>query len=243
MSCGTIDPAGECGCPSPSNSCEGSDCDTLHCERDPVSVGGSATWCRGSSCGEYNDCSTASLSCDCDSGLNECSGSCPTCWDSGWTYGVCGGSSGGVICGSTQKIKTRTVMPSGCEGRAAAECSGCDSSCDTTCGCDTGSYCGPCGKDPCFSVGQCVSECSSCTNVWTCNAASDSSCLTETCADLGCGQTDDCGTYCGDCIPSCSPPACGVGLTCIGSACGDTCPIDKPTQCLSGEQIVCCNNP
>ncbi len=40
----------------------------------------------------------------------------------------------------------------------------------------------------------------------------------------------------------CTPPACGSGLTCYGSACGSSCSSGY-TQCLSGSQVVCCMPP
>lgn len=152
MSCSTIN---SCGCPDPetpalSSQCAGTNCEVLHCERDPLSVGGGTTWCRSLSCGEYHDCSTSTLSCDCETGFNECSGSCPLCWNNDWVSQGCEGGS--------EKF-TRDVKPSGCTGDTAYNINGCNPSCDPCqcdycancdpCGCSYGPNCGTCGWDEC----------------------------------------------------------------------------------------------
>lgn len=206
MSCGTIN---TCGCAPPEtpalfNECAGSNCEVLHCDRDPASVGGSTTWCRGLSCGDYHDCSTESLSCDCNTRFNECSGSCPTCWSNDWSSGACGGSAGGVACGATQRIRTRTVMPSGCTNNA--ECTGCDPSCDTTCGCVTGSNCGPCGFD-CCPVNGGWSDWSGCSVA--CGGGTQSRACTNPAPS--CGGADCAGDSTQECNTQACPPPPGGG--------------------------------
>lgn len=211
MSCGAINPADKCWCSAGpytgSYACEGSNCDVLHCDRDQDYN----TYCREISCGEYHDCSSASLPCDCDSGLNECQGTCPSCWSGDWADQGCEGG---------KRKYTREVKPTGCTNDVAYDPYGCDAACDP-CACNRGPYCGSCGHDACYSIGECVSGCSSCTDIWTCNAQRDENCLTQTCASLGCGNTDACGAYCGDCPPqettgNCYDPSsgsCSSGVT------------------------------
>lgn len=143
------------------------------CSSDDTSKtvdGNDNTHCRSLSCTDYRNCADGGgLLCACDTG-NKCSDgglseeSCPLCWaDPVWTVGACGGSADGVSCGSTQKIKTRTVLPFDCTN--TAECSSCDPDCDI-CNCDKGPDCGTCGHDPRNECGTCgepdLNECGLC---------------------------------------------------------------------------------
>ncbi len=150
MSCGTINPADKCGCPSSSYACEGSDCDTLHCERDP----NPNTQCRDN-CDKYGDCSSIS-SCACNTPLNGCEGTC-YCNPGTWTdSGGCGGIAGdGTDCNWDSVPQSKTYDPVTCHSadyrcdyRAPSICQ-CvpDTSC-TSLGCGVsdscGTYCGDC---------------------------------------------------------------------------------------------------
>lgn len=154
MSCGTINPADKCWCPadSPAASyaCEGSNCDTLHCDRDTSAD----TQCKDD-CGKYGSCSTTS-SCECGSGSDACEGSC-SCDPEEWEdTGGCGDitEDGKEDCDWNEKPQKQEYTPSGCSSteyrceaqseevcpepatdscrsRCRDQASGC--SCDTTC--------------------------------------------------------------------------------------------------------------
>ena len=103
------------------------------------------------------------------------------------------------------------------------------------------------------SGGSCIAVSCPSTACWSSYKLLSPGCTGSTCYQANDGTSSSCYyssyEYCpggcsgGSCIaPSCSPPACGSGLTCYASACGSSCSSGY-TQCLSGSQVVCCNTP
>ena len=132
-----------CGCSPAANACTGTDCQTLHCDRDSQfeSKTGTKTTCKNQ-CSKYGDCLQTS-SCACDSGLEACQGSC-YCNPKPTYTGSCGGES----CSSSARPIYRDYDPPACHASEFLGCTACDASCDP-CSCSYGPKCGACGWDEC----------------------------------------------------------------------------------------------
>tara|TARA_Y100000310_G_C20701313_1_gene830202 strand:+ start:7641 stop:9386 length:1746 start_codon:yes stop_codon:yes gene_type:complete len=171
MSCTGV-AANTCGCPSRDEpgdeyACQGSDCETFHCNRDPIVAGEKDTQCMDD-CNKYGDCDGTS-SCSCDSPLVACEGRC-YCNPQGWEdTGDCGEArDDGVTCDWNEVPRKHEYNPSSCSStdydcdpRPIEECpcipetSCADLGCGNTDSCDN--FCGPCPvplPPPCAGDGE-----------------------------------------------------------------------------------------
>jgi hypothetical protein len=199
----TCNDAGSCGCSDTTSACEGADCETFHCSRDPDSYkidndqyDGSETHCKSENCGYYDDssghsCSGAS-SCQCDGG-NACQGDC-TCDSVDAPTGSC--SVEGFDCGISEVVEV--TYPYGCERNPSKKCGACVPECDLECGCQVGP---PAGWS---DWSECSKECGGGTQTRTCTNPE------PTCGGAGCvGDSEQvCNTQvcpgtvcCGECNP------------------------------------------
>ncbi len=206
MSCGTINPADKCWCPTASYACEGSDCVVLHCDRDT----NDKTKCKEIQCNNYGECSPTT-SCACDYPPISCTGLCYCNAGPWFNEGPgCGGIRGdGVKCNWDSVPQYRTYQPSTCHStdyrcdyRAPSICP-CvpDTSCASL-GCGVsdscGTYCGDCPPtEPTPSPPSPSGNCGAGSS-WQCDGWHDC-CPTGACSS-GCGFTecaDDQAKICG----------------------------------------------
>jgi hypothetical protein len=194
FSCGTYmdcSYTGTCGCPDPSagqppgsldSACIGNDCRTINCATDSEFEGKirKITSCQQEECSYYDrgtcdDASSINPTCECKLGEGfACVGEC-SCKVQRQGTNSCSNSN--IDCGFNEVINVNYPQ---CQKQTEYECGSCLPSCDTVCGCDYGRngdmFCGPCGKDPCYVVGECTQDGFSCTDEWTCNEAEDPAC-------------------------------------------------------------------
>jgi hypothetical protein len=194
FSCGTYmdcSYTGTCGCPDPSagqppgildSACIGNDCRTINCATDSEFEGKirKITSCQQEECSYYDrgtcdDASSINPTCECKPGEGfACVGEC-SCKVQRQGTNSCSNSN--IDCGFNEVINVNYPQ---CQKQTEYECGSCLPSCDTVCGCDYGKngdmFCGPCGKDPCYVVGECTQDGFSCTDEWTCNEAEDPAC-------------------------------------------------------------------